>query len=62
MPGTGFRMGVAPVVLSSGGVGVIRHGAVASTPRPAVFAQYIWLGTVLPENMVADDMYVKEPE
>ena len=58
--------GVADVViegphalLANEGMGIILHGAVASTPRPNRFAQYTWFGSVEPENMAEFDIWIE---
>lgn len=41
------------------GLGVIVSGANAATPRGTQFEHYLWMGTVLPENMAANDLFVR---
>lgn len=43
------------------GLGVIRHGAKAGTDRPNDFANYIWIGSVNPDNAENDDFLAKAP-
>lgn len=43
------------------GLGVIRHGAKAGTDRPNDFANYIWIGSVDPDNAQNDDFLAKPP-
>lgn len=37
---------------------VVRHGAVAGTPRPDTAAPVFWVGTVAPTNRGPDDLYL----
>lgn len=41
------------------GLGVIVHGSNAAAPRGTQFEHYLWMGTVLPENMAANDLFVR---
>lgn len=44
---------------STRSVGLIVHGASATTPRPTTHFAYIWRGTVVPNNLVAGrDIYM----
>jgi len=43
------------------GLGVIAHGAKAGTDRPDDFANYIWIGSVDPNNAENHDFLAKPP-
>lgn len=40
------------------GMGVIVHGSTAATERPNNYAQYTWIGTVEPDNMDDNDIWI----
>lgn len=44
---------------ATSGLGVIVHGANAAVPRGTQFEHYLWMGTVLPEHMAANDLFVR---
>lgn len=46
--------------LSTNGMGVVVHGANASTARPVGFAQVTWIGTVEPTNAVTNDIWYND--
>lgn len=50
--------GASSELLAASGVGVIVHGSTASTDRGTDFAQYIWLGTVEPDNLDTNDIWI----
>lgn len=39
-------------------MGVVVHGAVASTARPTEFAVITWIGSVTPTNAATNDIWV----
>jgi hypothetical protein len=41
----------------TGSMGVVVHGAVASTARPTVFSQVTWIGSVEPNNKITNDIW-----
>lgn len=43
--------------LSASGMGVVEHGAVASTARPTGWHRVNWIGTVEPTNAVNGDVW-----
>lgn len=45
--------------LGQEGMGVLSHGTNASATRPKAFRQYTWIGTVKPNNMVNNDIWVE---
>lgn len=46
-------------VLAQEGMGVLAHGTNASATRPRSFKSYTWIGTVKPNNMVNNDIWVE---
>lgn len=48
----------AGVASAPGSVGVAVHGANASFARPTGHSQYIWIGSVQPNNAVNNDLWV----
>lgn len=59
--GGGKKAAEAEAKEDAEGVGVIVHGAKAGAARPDDFANYIWIGSVDPENAENDDFLAKPP-
>lgn len=45
--------------LGQEGMGVLAHGPNASATRPKAFRQYTWIGSVKPNNMVENDIWIE---